>query len=237
MKNLLNKVTCGDCLEIMKQIPDKSIDLVLTDPPYNIAKAEWDKIDNYIEWCKSWIKECKRVLKKSGSLYVFCSQTYQAEFDLMLRKYFKIENRIIWYYEGGIPAKKHFSYYHEPIFYCRVNEKDYTFNVDDIRIKQKTDRKGNNPKGKNCGDVWYIPNLAGRFLVSTGHPTQKPLKLIKRMMLASSNKGDTVLDPFLGSGTTAVACKELGRNFIGIEISPEYCKIAEQRLAQEVLLV
>jgi len=192
MVKLLNKVTCGDCLEVMKQIPDKSVDLVLTDPPYPDYYAEEYKYkDGILDGLKKF--NCKQL--------VFWSA--KADFPL---DYTAIH---IWDKKVGAGSQ------YERIFERNGNKEYKVFSS-------------------------YLINstVAAKFTRDfyTGHPSQKPVKLIKKLLNKYSKKGDTILDPFLGSGTTAVACKELGRNFIGIEISKEYCKIAEQRLQQEVLL-
>ena len=237
----INKVLCADCLEVMKGIPDGSIDLVLTDPPYNLNKGfANDNTDypKYLKMMESVIVELVRLLKNEGSLWLFCEQKSHAYIYVMIDGKLNIRNSIIWHYSNGMVSQGCFVKRYEPIIYANKGE-NRCFNGNDIRIprlridKCYVDRY--NPDGKIPEDVWhferevYTPNRIP-------HPTVKPLDLISTITKVSSNIDDIILDPFAGSGTTLVAAKNLGRRFIGIEISPEYCKIANQRLAQEILL-
>jgi site-specific DNA-methyltransferase (adenine-specific) len=236
-----NKVYRMDCLEGLKQLPNESVDLIVTDPPYNIAKSSWDTIDNFIEWLKSVCLEIKRVLKKNGSFYLFCSQLYMAKIDLMLQDIFIIQNRIIWNYRSGRGARKKYVCRYEPIFFC-TKSKDFTFNLDEVRIPHRCPDKRNNPIGRNPTDVWDIDRLSMNYkefirldknvFQKNGHIPQKPIKLIERMILASSNQEDLVLDCFMGSGTTAVASINLKRNFVGFEINEDYHKVIQNRLSE-----
>ena len=233
MKDLINKIICGDCLQIMKQIPDKSIDLVLTDPPFNISGLSGGielhgspvNISHFGEWDynfdpKIFIKETKRILKSNGQIYIFTSDRLMGKYiDLFIKYNFHYRNTLVWFKPNLMPKIRHHTWRAgtEFILYAGQSKtksiKDYTFNW----LGQE--------KMKN---LILCNILGGRERI--GHPTQKPLSIIKKLLMVSSNEGDIIFDPFLGSGTTAVACRELNRNFIGIEISPEYCKIAEQRL-------
>ena len=216
-----NKVICGDCLEVMKGIPDNSVDLVLTDPPYGIGYSrhienpKHDKLknDSNLLWLKDFLINVRRILKDNGSIYCFCSWHNVDIFKQEIEKKFCIRNMLIWS-KGGMGMGDLDTTYgctYELCFYA--NQSPQILNGDRDKDVLSYKRSGN-----LC------------------HPTQKPENLFKFLISKSSKENDLILDPFLGSGTTAVAAKQLGRRFIGIEISPEYCKIAEQRLQQEVLL-
>jgi len=232
-----NKVYEMEALELLKQLPDNSIDLVLTDPPYNINKADWDNFENYLEWCENWLEECKRVLKPNGSIYVFASYYWVSYLSVIMDKKFKLINWIIWNYRSGFGVRTKWASRYEPILFYVMNEKNYTFNLDEVRIPHRCPDKRNNPIGRNPTDVWDIERISGNYKERTKHPTQKPLEVIKRIIQASSNKGEIILDCFGGSGTTAVACKELGRNFICSDINEEYVKIANSRLSETAPVV
>ena len=139
---------------------------------------------------------------------------------------------MIWYRSGGISPQKKFKVSHEHLFYCVNDIDNHTWNLDDIRVKSIYADKDKrlNPLGKSPDDVWYIPNLVGKKSEKVDHPTQKPLKLIQQILLTASNKGDLIFDPFMGSGTTAVVAKALGRNWIGIEKDKKYVDLANSRI-------
>lgn len=234
------RLLVGDSLKLIKKMPHESVNLIFTDPPYNIG-IKYDSYDDnksdreYISWCEKWLKECCRLLKQTGSIYVVIGDEYVAEINLILKKlglYFR--NWIIWHYGFGQNQRKKFSRAHAHILYYTKNKKNFTFNTDEIRIpsiRQKMNDKRANPKGKVPDDVWKISRVAGTFKERVkGFPCQMPLKVVERAIKASSNKGDLIFDPFMGSGTTGVAAKKLSRNFLGIDISKKYCKIATSRL-------
>ena len=232
------KIINDDCLNVLKNIPDNSVDLVLTDPPFNIsglssgAELHGKPVNNnhFGEWDydfnpKDFLKECKRILKKNGQIYIFTSDRLIGKYIDLLKKYkFHYRNTLVWFKNNLIPKVRHHTWRSgtEFILYAgrEKTEKvtDYTFNW----LGQE--------EMKNL----IIRNILGGK-ERTKHPTQKPLDIIKRFIKVSSNEGDIVLDPFLGSGTTAVACKQLKRKCLGIEISKEYCDISKKRLAQEIL--
>lgn len=245
----------GDCLEVLKEIPDESVDLVLADPPYNVGKdiiGDNQSYDAYISFSSSWLREAYRILKTPSSIYVCCSHIYMSRLDCMIQDLgFSVKNRIVWLKQSGSRATgRSYTPEYEPIIFAVKGEK-YTFNADDIRVrysKTTQNRKSSmikkknylwrpNPLGKSCPDVW---NDIGQ--IHFAHPerillrgdtaisVQKPIKLIKRIILASSNKDNLILDPFIGSGTTAIGCEQLQRRWIGIEINKEYCDIAISRL-------
>jgi len=243
-EDFINKIICGDCLEVMKEMPDKCVDMILTDPPYGVNKDRWDNLN------LEWIGEAHRICSTNGSFYVFGSVWFYPLIHIeCLDVGFIPRNVICWYYENAMSRQtKNFQMEYDPIGFF-VKRGDYNFNLDTLRIpyksqeriKHKIIKNGKiwkpHPLGKKRGNVINIPALAGKRFSGerVNHPTQKPLKLVELLIRASSNESEIVFDPFLGSGTTAVACKNLNRNFIGIEINPNYCKIAEERLAQGVL--
>ncbi|MEM3245938.1 MAG: site-specific DNA-methyltransferase [Candidatus Micrarchaeaceae archaeon] len=326
----------ADALEKLKELPDESIDLIVTDPPYfrimvreyNGNKYEWDNqwdtFDDYLNWCKSWFVELKRILKSNGSLYIFADDKRSAYIQIELDKMFNLENNIIWVkpnnmtikgwnnYRCYCPITERILFYskesrntnleneyyaktikiYAPIIEYMIEQKrlikeyfkfktDKEFNTyinqisntklvvarhyftysqwifptkeiykklqtinknifrkeyddlkkeyDDLKKEYEEKRRYFNPY-KNFTDVW-------KFSITSSsenkyHPTQKPIALIKRIIETSSREGDVVLDPFMGSGTTGVACVQLNRNFIGYEINPDYFNIAEKRISE-----
>jgi len=257
----INKIYKKECLDFIKQIDNDLVDLVIIDPPYNVGKnIIGDKldIDEYLKFINNCIKEIFRILKDGGSFYIFCSHKFMSRIDCFIQDVgFNVRNRIIWVKRSGSRGtKRGFIPEYEPIIYS-VKGKEFIFNSDEVRVeysessknrKDSFNKKKNyywkpNPLGKLCPDVWLdigqLHFAHPERIVEKGDTvieTQKPLKLIKRIVKVSSNKGDLVLDCFMGSGTTAVACKQLGRNFIGCDISEKYVKIANKRLEQETLL-
>jgi len=307
----LNKVYNMDCLEGLKQLESNSVDLILTDPPYNIGKDfENDNLPKkeYIDWCKKWIRECVRVLKVGGSFYLTLGWQCVAEIKTIFNKeeFMRLKNWIIWYRQDGWKGDKGFAQSHEHILYY-IKDNTPPFNLEEfgkhvtekrleagyktvdglmeamglytlvhrasgkdgyfsgagfvesgkkkptlqemVRLNEllKLDKKYNidiKTVDKNkynvlfnkvdvCDDVWLTPKSEKKRL---GHPTQKPEALFRRIIRASSDEGDIVLDPFVGSGTTAFACKSLNRNSISFEIDSNFVKIVNKRLSQEVLL-
>lgn len=233
-----NRVYNMDCLDFMSNLPDHSIDLIIADPPYFEVKGEFDFIyeneKDYLSFIEETIIQFKRVLKPTGSLYIYSSQQMGAKFDLMLRNYFDIKNRLIWYRTGGVSPSKKFKLSHEPLFYCVNDLSNHTWNVDDIRIKSKYAEKDKrlNPKGKVPDDVWEIPNLVGRKKEKVDHPTQKPLALCDRIVKVSSNEGELVYVPFGGSGSEIVSCILNNRAFVSTELNKDYIKnLIEPRIA------
>lgn len=230
-------IICGDALEKMKDIEDESIDLIVTDPPYNLNKDYGKSKDNlefndYLEFSRSWLKEAKRVLKKDGTIYIFMGMRYISYIYEILEQELGMHfnSWITWHYTQGIGKTKGFSPRHDDILMFTKNEKKYTFNLDDIRIPQKFYRSVNNMRGANPGNVWSFSHMHYCNKNRQQHPTQKPEGLYERMILASSNVGDTILDPFLGSGTCIRVAQELDRNCIGIELNRDYVEMARERL-------
>ena len=237
------RVIKGDVLEKFKFIPDESIDLICTDPPYNIGvdygfgKHE-DKRKDYPEWCAEWIQQCSRVLSAKGSIWIVSGQEFGAHIDLEMQKYFFIRNRITWYESFGAYCRNKFGRTSRPIFYGTKKKLGFTFNRSAVTVPSDRQLKYNdkraNPEGKVMGDVWDIARVCGTFKERIpGVPTQLPKALVTRIVKVSSNRGDTVLDPFCGSGTVLAVSKSLGRDSLGIEQNPEYVRIAEDRIEKE----
>lgn len=238
-KKLKLDIICGDALEELKKIKDESIDLIVTDPPYNLNKDYGNNDDKlefseYMEFSRSWLKECKRILKKNGTIYVFMGMRYISYIYMILEQEldFKFNSWITWHYTQGIGKTKGFSPRHDDILMFTKSNK-YIFNLDSVRVPQKYYRSVNNMRGANPGNVWEFSHMHYCNKNRENHPTQKPEGLYERMILASSNEGDTVLDPFSGSGTALRVCQNLNRNCIGIELNPEYVEMTKERLRKE----
>ena len=231
-----------------KEIANRSIDLIFADPPYNIGKNfmdlpdKWDSDESYLKWCYKWLELCIKKLKSNGSMYVMTATQHMPYFDLFLRDKVTILSRIVWYYDSsGVQAKNYFGSLYEPILHCVKDKNDYTFNSEDILVEAKTgavrkliDYRKSMPKVYNSkkvpGNVWQIPRVRYRMAEYENHPTQKPTALLERIIKASSNEGDIVLDPFSGTFTTSFVAKQLKRKSIGIEMQEEYVKIGLRRL-------
>lgn len=250
--NFDNKIINEDTFCIIKSLPDKFVDLLIVDPPYNLTK-EYDgtkfsrvRDTEYLKWFEDWVKEIPRIMKPNGSLY-FCGDWKSSPlYYQVLSKYFYIKNRITWEREKGRGSNQNWKNNIEDIYFCTVSDKDYTFNIEDVKVKRKViapykDENGNAKdwfvedgekfRFTHPSNVWTditVPYWS--MAENTEHPTQKPEKLIAKLILASSNEGDMVFDPFLGSGTTAVVAKKLNRKFLGIEREEGYCLLASKRL-------
>lgn len=244
-----HKIIWGDALDILtRELRDRSIDLIFVDPPYNIGKNfidlpdKWDSDESYLEWCYEWLELCIMKLKNNGSIYVMTSTQNMPYFDIFLRDKLTILSRIIWYYDSsGVQAKKYYGSLYEPILHCVRDKNNYTFNSEDILVEAKTgavrklvDYRKAVPTLYNSkkvpGNVWQIPRVRYRMDEYENHPTQKPIALLERIIKASSNEGDIVLDPFSGTFTTSFVAKQFKRKSIGIEIQEEYVKIGLRRL-------
>ncbi|MCD8235210.1 MAG: site-specific DNA-methyltransferase [Prevotellaceae bacterium] len=232
----MTNIILGDCLIELKSIKSDSVDLVIADPPYNVGKNYGNNSDNldfdeYIQFTKNWLTECHRMLKTDGTIYVFVGFRYISYLYQILEKELGLNfiNWISWHYTQGIGKTKGFSPRHDDILMFSKST-NYKFNLDAIRIPQKFYRKVNNMRGANPGDVWEISHIHYCQKGRQPHPTQKPEALIERMVLASSNEGDLVVDPFSGSGTTLRVCQQLNRNAIGIELNKEYVEQTKERL-------
>ncbi|OHD13227.1 MAG: restriction endonuclease [Spirochaetes bacterium GWD1_27_9] len=229
----------ADALINLKELPNESIDLIIADPPYNLKKNYGNNSDDfthdeYLVFSRQWLTESKRVLKKTGTIYVFMGVRYISYIYHIMEKELNLNfnSWITWHYTQGLGKTKGFSPRHDDIlFFSKTNE--YKFNLDSIRIPQKYYRSINNMRGANPGDVWQFSHVHYCNENRQDHPTQKPEGLMERMVLASSDINDNILDPFSGSGTTLRVCQQLNRNCIGIEINPDYVKSTENRLAKK----
>ncbi|UCE47801.1 MAG: site-specific DNA-methyltransferase [Phycisphaerales bacterium] len=244
MQKFLNRIICGDCIELLGEVDEPFADLIFADPPFNIGykyDKYYDKVKskNYIAWTKEWMTACKKVLKPHGSFYIAIGDEYAANVKIIADELgLFMRNWIIWHYTFGQQTKTKFSRAHAHIFYFANDPTKFTFNDRAVRIP--SDRqllyndKRANPLGKMPDDVWNQDSrVCGTFKEREGwHPCQMPESLLKRIIAASSNPGDCVLDPFSGSGTTAVAACMLGRNYVGIEISQQYVDNSKKRLTE-----
>lgn len=238
----------GDSLNVLKEMKDNTVDLIFADPPYGLGKDfgnssdYFDSINDYFEWCKEWIDECMRILKKDGTMYFMSSTQYMPVLDRYVDDRYFVINRIVWTYDSsGVQSKKKFGSLYEPILMITHSENTkYKFNYKDILIEAKTgskrklmDYRKTPPQPysttKVPGNVWDFSRVRYRMEEYENHPTQKPEALLERVILASSNKKDIVLDPFSGSYTTSAVANKLGRKAIGIDINPEYYKIGLRR--------
>jgi adenine-specific DNA-methyltransferase len=244
------KIIHGDSIEILKSklIKDGSIKLIFLDPPYNIGKNfngmqdKWESDQAYLDWCYIWLDLCLKKLSSDGTMYVMTSTQYMPFFDTFLRKKVDIISRIVWHYDSsGVQAQNYFGSLYEPILHCVKSKKKYTFNASDILIETKTgakrkliDYRSKPPKAYNYkkipGNVWNFSRVRYRMDEYEEHPTQKPTKLLERIIKASSNEGDLILDPFAGTFTTAYVSKQLKRKSISLEMNLDYVKIGLRRL-------
>ncbi len=250
LEEVTDKTILGDCLDVMSLLPGGFADLVIADPPYNLDKdyngRRFRKTSDeiYADFTESWVKKVIPLMKAEASLYVCCDWKSGAVIESILKKYFIIRNRITWQREKGRGALSNWKNGMEDIWFA-TKSGSYTFNVEAVKIRRKviapykvngkpkdweeTD-SGNfrNTYPSNFWDDISIPYWS--MPENTAHPTQKPEKLLAKLILASSNPGDIVFDPFLGSGSTSVAAKKLGRHYVGIELNDQYCVWAEKRL-------
>lgn len=259
LSELTDRLEVMDVLDYLDLLPDESVQLVVTSPPYNLGKEYEARrhLIYYRGWMEQVLAEFYRVLKPEGALFLNLGNFVEdgaivpldTVFVSILRELeFQIRNRIVWIFRHGLHCRNRFSHRHESIIFATKTD-DYYFNLDAVRIPQqypfkrgyKGANKGKftcNPLGKNPGDVWDItPVKAGhgeKFTGSKGvvHPCQFPTEIPRRAILACTRPGDYVLDPFMGSGTTAVVCQELERKFLGCDINTDYIQLAYERLEQ-----
>lgn len=233
------RIICGDAIEELTRLSDKSVRLIVTDPPYNLNKDygnNHDKLEfkQYLDFTRKWLREAKRVLTDDGTIYVFMGMRYisyvynilEQELDMAFNSW------ITWFYTQGIGKTKGFSPRHDDILMFTKSPERFVFHLDDVRIPQKFYRSINNMRGANPGNVWEFSHMHYCNKNRKKHPTQKPEGLFERMILASSDPDDVVLDPFVGSGTALRVCQQTGRNGIGIDINPEYIQMTKERLAE-----
>jgi site-specific DNA-methyltransferase (adenine-specific) len=243
-----HKIIKSDVFDGLDIIPNGSVHLIFIDPPYNIGKNfkttkdKWKTDMDYLNWSYSWIDICINKLKKNGSLYIMTSTQFMPYYDIYIRQKLTVLSRIVWYYDSsGVQAKKYFGSLYEPILFCVKDEKNYCFNSDEILVEAKTgarrkliDYRKPIPTIYNStkvpGNVWEFPRVRYRMDEYENHPTQKPVALLERIIKASSNRGDLVLDPFAGTFTTSFVCENLKRKSIGIEIDQDYYQIGLRRV-------
>lgn len=253
----VNYIYTGNCIKVLKEkITEDSVDLIFADPPYNLSGSglkwqgnktggdwymvdeEWDKMtkSQYMLFTRRWIGECYWVLKSNGSIYISCTYHNIAEVMMILKRVgFKINNVITWQKTNAMPnmTKRLFTHSSEFVVWA-VKGRGWVFNYEEIKkINSERQKDGSL---KQMRDVWAMPLVQGKVRLKKKngralHPTQKPEEMLRRIIVASSKKGDLILDPFLGSGTTAVIAKRLKRNWIGIEKSLKYVKAAKKRIA------
>ncbi len=252
------KLYCGDSIEWLRTLDNESIDMIFADPPYNIKKAEWDTFESqaaYIKWSMQWIIEASRVLTHTGTLYICGFSEILADLKHPASRYFKGCKWLVWHYKNKANLGKDFGRSHESILHFRKN-KNFTMNVNYVRIpygahtlkypvhpqaessqygngnsanynKWQPHRMGAKPK-----DVIEVPTTCNGMNEKTPHPTQKPEELIRKFVMASSNRGDVIADPFSGSGTTLVVAEQLGRRWLGCDNNSEYNEWTIDRIKQ-----
>lgn len=234
-------IIIGDCLTVLPTIERESVDLIVADPPYNIGidygcGSKADRRQDYDLWCGKWIYWCYQALRPGGSFWVISGQEHGAEIDIAMQRCdLTIRNRITWHETFGVYCHNKFGRTSRPIYYA-VKGKGFTFNKQAVTVPSARQAKYGDrraaPGGKIMGDVWEISRVCGTFKERIeGVPTQLPEELVRRIVGVSSSPGDTVLDPFAGSGTIPAVAEAMGRKSIGIELNPDYAAIAESRLA------
>lgn len=248
MNNNNSMAILGDCLSVLKKMKDRSVQLIFADAPYNIGKDfgnnsdKWESVHAYIEWCKTWIDECMRVLSDNGTMYFMTATQHMPYLDVFASEKYNVLCRIIWSYDSsGVQSKKMYGSLYEPILMIsKTNKAAYTFNHEDILVEAKTgakrkliDYRKNPPQPysseKVPGNVWDFSRVRFKMDEYENHPTQKPEALLERIVKASSNPGDVVLDPFSGSFTTSAVAVRLGRVGIGIDMNEEYYEMGLRR--------
>ena len=248
---IVDRTICADLFQILPFLPSAFCDFVFADPPYNLTKefhgTSFKRMtgEKYTAWLRQWLPEMKRLLKPTGSIYVCGDWRSAASIQTVLEESFLLQNRITWEREKGRGAKSNWKNNSEDIWFATVTA-DYTFHVEQVMLKRKVIAPYREASGEAKD---WSETASGRFRLTypsnlwtdisvpfwsmpenTDHPTQKPEKLLAKLILASTDSGDVLFDPFLGSGTTSVVAKKLGRRYIGIEMNEEYCCLAEKRL-------
>lgn len=250
---MINEIVEGDVLEVLQKIPDGSSQLVICDPPYNLGPAfgnrrEWRHDDDWLEWCHEWLIQCQRILTEDGNLFVYGIHHYLCYLQVDLYSIgMKYRRQIIWNYENGFSTvKRSLATHYEPLLWFSKTV-DYCFHEirepykSTERLKNKIVKNGKvwtpHPDGRIAGDVWAFPTLAGkRFSAErVDHPTQKPLSISERIVRHFSDPGSLVVVPFAGSGSECVAAAVNGRDYLGIEINPDYVALAQSRIDEALL--
>ena len=250
LEQVTGRTICQDVFEILDWLPENSVDLIFADPPYNLTKSfngrTFSKLslEDYETYLETWLPKLARLLRPTASIYICGDWQSSAAIHRVAQRYFVVRNRITWEREKGRGAKTNWKNASEDIWFCTMSE-NYTFNVEAVKLKRRVIA----PYTENGEPKDWEESDTGRFRLThpsnlwtdltvpfwsmpenTDHPTQKPEKLLAKIILASTNVGDVVLDPFLGSGTTAVVANKLDRHFIGVEIDADYSCLAMKRL-------
>ena len=250
LRDFQNKIICGDAFRILKKLPENSFDLLFADPPYNLTKNfgensfKQTSLDEYEAWLEAWLADCSILLKQSASVYICGDWRSASAIQRVGMKFFTLRNRITWEREKGRGARANWKNSSEDIWFFTVSD-DFTFNTEAVKIKRRVlapYTENGAPKdweksGEGNFRLTHPSNLWTDLTVpfwsmpeNTDHPTQKPEKLLAKIILASTNEDDTILDPFAGSGTTAVVAQKLNRRFSAVECDERYCLLAEKRL-------
>jgi site-specific DNA-methyltransferase (adenine-specific) len=241
---------CGDAFTVLKQLPQNEFDLLFADPPYNLNRSFGSKTfkkisdDDYEDWLDSWLRLCTPLLKKTASVYICGDWRSSSAIQRIGSKYFKLQNRITWEREKGRGAKRNWKNSAEDIWYFTVSD-EFTFNLDAVKQRRRviapyrengepkdwTESVDGNFRDSHPSNIWTDISVPFWSMPeNTDHPTQKPEKLLAKIILASTNAGDKIVDPFAGTGTTAVTAKKLDRKFVAVEADEDYCLLALKRL-------
>jgi len=237
----LNKIYCGDCVQLLAEANNLKVQLIFADPPFNIGyeyETYKDRVDydKYVAWSEKWMSACYRVLSEDASFYIAIGDEYAAEVKMIALKLgLTLRNWIIWNYGFGQNTSKKFGRSHTHIFYFVKDHKNFVFNSEDVRVPSARQLLYNDKRadfrGRIPDDVWKYPRVCGTFKESVGwHPCQMPLKLMARIIKASSNPGDLVMDPFSGSASTLVVAAVLGRDYIGFDTDEKYVGLGQKRI-------
>mgnify|MGYP000297782630 CR=1 FL=1 len=244
MEIKFDQIMPGDCLENMKIIPDETVDLIVTDPPFNIGKnyktyKDRMKKEEYIKWCETWLAECIRILKSHGSLYLFNFPENNAYLMPFLDRNMVFKRWMTWHYptNTGMSPTNYTRSQHSILFYTKTDKATWNKKAIAEPYRNQTDKRileriKNGSNGKTPYDVFHFNIVKNVNKDKTEHVCQLPIALVETFIKASSNEGDLVFDPFMGSGTVAVAAKKLGRHYLGCELDKYYCKIINERLSK-----
>ena len=245
-----DQLICGDAFTVLKQLPEHEFDLLFADPPYNLNRSFGSKTfkklsdDDYEDWLDSWLRLCTPLLKKTASVYICGDWRSSSAIQQVGSKYFKLQNRITWEREKGRGAKKNWKNSAEDIWYFTVSD-EFTFNLDAVKQRRRviapyrdngepkdwTESVDGNFRDSHPSNIWTDISVPFWSMPeNTDHPTQKPEKLLAKIILASTSAGDKIVDPFAGTGTTAVTAKKLDRKFVAVEADEDYCLLALKRL-------
>src|SRR5579872_544628 len=249
----LGRLDQADALAWLRSLEPGSVDLVVADPPYNLGKSDWDRFESpesYLSWTREWVEAARLALKPDGSLYVMGFSEILAEIKVAVGPAWAGCRWLVWFYRNKANLRDDWGRSHESVLHLRKGGR-VRFNTDPVRIPYnahttrypertqaetsqyggaRTERWRPNPLGARPRDVIEVPVLANGTAEKTAHPTQKPVQLIRKFVLASSNAGDLVVDPFSGSGTTALVCERSGRRWLACDADPGWCRVARDRV-------